>query len=344
MKKIFFVFLASVLSLWAKPYTDMLGRSVEINKAETFVFVGPGALRLGTYLGLREKIVGIEKLEQMPNAQSPYRTFIGVDFAKKLPVIGNGGPGKMPNLEALLNVHPDVIFTSFIPKDQIELITQKTGIPVVALSYGASYGGKGNKNLDEIKASLKLIALIANQEQRAEVLVSFIQKQEEQLSKIKLPDTSVYVGGVAYKGIQPITSTEVDYPPFALLGIKNSVFKDKPEAKGHQFIDFEALLKANPELIFTDMYSRAKIQQDYKENKALYDTLKAYKNGEVKEVLGFNNYSTNVENLLLISWQIANYMGYDVDIDAKAQEIFNAFYPNNGETLLEKLSYKLGAK
>ncbi len=342
MKRSFFVWLVLAISLWAKPYTDMLGRTVEIQKAETFVFIGPGALRLGVYLDLKAQVVGIEKIEQIQNTQSPYRTFLGVDFAKRLPIIGNGGPGKMPNLEALVSVNPDVIFTSFIDKNQIEMITQKTGIPVIALSYGASYGGNGTRNLDEIKSSLILIAEVSGKQERAKELVDFIEIQEETLSKINLEPKSLYIGGVAYKGIQPITSTEVAYPPFELLGLKNCVFENRSKIQGHQFIDFEALLKANPQVIFTDMYSRKKIDQDYQEKKTMYDTLDAYKNAQVKEVLGFNNYSTNVENLLVIAWQIANYLGYDVDINKKVVQVYETFYPNEAEVLLAKLSYDLG--
>lgn len=346
MKKGLFLFVALVVSLWANPYTDMLGRSVEINKAETFVFIGPGALRLGTYLGLQDRLVGVERFEQKPLVQSPspYRTHLGHEFFLKLPVIGEGGPGKMPNLEALIAAKPDVIFSSFVDKNQIAQIEKQTGIPVVALSYGASYGGTSTKNLEDIKSSLLLIGEIASVQQRAKELVAFIESQEEEFSKIKLPQKTLYVGGVPYKGIQPITSTEVDYPPFVLLGLKNAVFTPQTSAKGHQFIDFEALLSTNPEVIFIDTNSKPKIMQDYAANKALYDTLEAYKNGKVKEILGFNNYSTNVENLLLITWQIAAYLGDDRDINTKATEIFEAFYPQNAKTLLQKLSYDLGTK
>ncbi|WP_024954135.1 ABC transporter substrate-binding protein [Sulfurospirillum arcachonense] len=344
MKKILILMSILALYAWAKPYTDMLGRVVDIKKNQTFVFIGPGALRLGVYLGLKNRVIGIERIEQMKrkiNIQSPYRMYLGEKFTHSRPLIGNGGPGKMPNLEALVNVNPDVIFTSFIKKDQIEIIRQKTGIPVVALSYGSSYGGKGNKNLDEIKNSLYLISQIAHVEERAKEIIDFIEFQEKKLSKIKPSKKSLYVGGVAYKGIQPITSTEVDYPPFVLLGQKNCVFENST-IKGHQFIDFEALLKANPEVIFTDMQSHDKITQDYKKNKPMYETLQAYKNMDVKEVLGFNNYSTNVENLLVIAWQIATYLGESIDINKKAEDIYEVFYPKNGKVLLHKLEYNLG--
>lgn len=341
MKRLLIALILLTCSLLAKPYTDMLGRSVAIEKAEKFLFLGPGALRMGTYLGLQDSLAGVERFEQRPLVQSPspYRTHLGVDFLKKLPVVSEGGPGKMPNLEAIIVANPDVIFTSFFDKNQISQIQSKTGIPVIALSYGASYGGTSNKNIEDIKASLLLIGEITNKQTRAKELVDFIAAQEVELAKISLPAKSIYIGGVPYKGIQPITSTEVNYPPFELLGLKNSVFANKPDAKGHQFIDFEALLAANPEIIFIDSLSKSKISDDYEAKKSLYNSLNAYQNGKVIEVLGFNNYSTNVENLLVIAWQIASHLGEQIPLHVKATEIFEAFYPGNGTVLLNKLGY-----
>lgn len=343
MKHLLIVAIFFTCNLWAKPYTDMLGRTVQVNKAQKVLFLGPGALRMGTYLGLQDRLAGIERVETKPivNAPAPYRTYLGLDFFKTLPVVSEGGPGKMPNLEALIVANPDVIFTSFFDKNQIAQIESQTKIPVIALSYGASYGGATNKNLEDIKASLLLIGQITNTQKRAEELVDFIISQEEQLSKLSLNQKSLYIGGIPYKGIQPITSTDVNYPPFVLLGLKNSVFTNNSGVDGHQFIDFEALLSSNPQIIFTDALSRKKIAADYEQNRTLYDSLQAYQNSNVIEVLAFNNYSTNIENLFVIAWQIASHLGSDISLHVKASEIFRAFYPNNGDELLEKLGYKL---
>ena len=343
MKKIIICMVLCYGVLFGKTYTDRLGRSVEVENASKLVCIGPGALRLAVYLGLDDKLLGIEGMENEPNILSPYRTFLGKERIAKLPIIGTGGPGKMPNLEALVMLKPDVIIASFVDKNQMELITAKTGIPVVALSYGASYGGTSKKNLDEIKNSLLFLGEMTQVQERAKKLVAFIEDQEKKLLAIELPSQKVYVGGVGYKGVQGITSTEADYPPFELLRLKNSVFEGT-KAQGHQFIEFEALLHANPEIIFIDMMGKQKIAQDYATQKVLYDSLSAYQTGNVKEILGFNNYSTNVENLLLIAWQIADFMGEKISLDEKAKAIYTAFYGERGSALLSKLPYGLGQK
>lgn len=338
----FLMFLSSLL--FSQTYTDMLGREVRIDKSDKIVCIGPGALRLAVYLGLENRLVGIEKTENEASLFSPYRTFLGKERISKLPIIGTGGPGKMPDLEALLVAKPDFIIASFVDKNQLDLIASKTNIPLVAISYGASYGGTSKKNLEDIKNSLLLLGSIAHSEKRAQELITFIQSQEEMLAKVKLPSKKLYVGGVGYKGTQGITSTEVNYPPFELLGLKNTLF-EKSSVQGHQFIELEALIHHNPDIIFIDKFGKAKVEQEYQAQKALYDTLSAYKTGNVKEVLGFNFYSTNVENLLIIAWQIAAYLGEPVDVNEKAHAIFNAFYGTpKGSTLLESLPYGFAKK
>ncbi|KFL33228.1 MULTISPECIES: ABC transporter substrate-binding protein [unclassified Sulfurospirillum] len=340
MEKIILCTLIFLSSLCAQTYTDMLGRHVEINRASTLVFLGPGALRLGVYLGLEERLVGIEKTENDVSALSPYRTFLGQEKIAKLPLIGPGGPGKMPDLEALIQLKPDLIITSFVDQNQIDLITSKTAIPVLAVSYGASYGGTSQKNLEEIKASLLLLGEVTHTQERAQTLTAFMHKEEKALAALKLSPQTLYVGGIGYKGSQGMTSTEANYPPFELLGLKNSVFAHS-DAKGHQFIELEALLKADPEIIFIDLFGKANVEKEYAEKKPLFDSLQAYRKRNVKEVIGYNYYSTNIENLFVIAWQVAHALGAPVEMNAKANEIFSAFYGEKADALLAKLPYHL---
>lgn len=340
MEKIIFIVMLLLSSICAQTYTDMLGRNVEINQASKLIFLGPGALRLGIYLGLEKHLVGIEKTENDASLLCPYRTFLGREAIAKLPLVGPGGPGKMPDLEALITLKPDLIITSFVDQNQIDLITSKTGIPVVAVSYGATYGGTHKKNLDDIKASLRLIATITDTKERAQKLITFMQIQEKELSLLQFPSKTLYIGGVSYKGMQGITSTEANYPPFELLGLKNIIFVET-SAQGHQFIELEALLKSDPELIFVDMFGKKIVEEEHAKYKPLFDSLQAYKTNNVKEVIGYNYYSTNIENLFVIAWQVAHALGEKIDVQEKAKIIFTAFYGSEGEALLKKLPYEL---
>jgi len=341
MHKIVLLLVALVSFLSAQSYTDMLGRIVEVKGTAKLVFIGPGALRLGVYLGLDNRLVGIEQIEKDASPFSPYRTYLGKDRIDKLPLIGTGGPGKMPDLEALVVLKPDLVIASFVDKNMIDLIVSKTGIPVLALSYGATYGGN-EKQLHSIKNSLLLLGKVTKTLPKAEVLVAFLNEQEKRLSSLKLTPKRIYIGGIGYKGAQGISSTEANYSPFEMLGFKNCLFEGS-ETIGHQFIDFEALLKANPEIIFIDKFGKAKVDEDYNAKKALFHTLSAYQTHNVKEVLGYNFYSTNIENLFIVAWQVAFMMGADVNMQKEANAIYNAFYGEKGEPLLHKLSYGFGA-
>jgi iron complex transport system substrate-binding protein len=315
----------------------MLGREVEVNSTQKLVFLGPGALRMGVYLGLQDRLVGIERTENTQSKISPYRSYLGKSFIAKLPVVSTGGPGKMPNLEALIVHKPDLIITSFLDKTQLELIRSKTSIPVLSLSYGASYGGT-KEQLESMKNSILLLGEVSCKEKRARKLVDFIEKKELELSKIELEKKCVYVGGIGYKGKQGITSTEANYPPFELLGLKNCVFKDS-SAMGHHFIDYEALLSVDPEMIFVDMFGKDKVMLEQKEKSNFFKALSAYKNKNIKDIHGYNFYATNIENLFVIAYQIASYMGAkNIDVDAKAKEIYDAFYIDKGSRLYESAS------
>jgi len=335
MGKALFSLMFVCVAAFAETYTDMLGRLVSVTSTQTLVFIGPGALRMGVYLGLQERLVGIEKTENEASLLAVYRTFLGKETIGKILLIGAGGPGKMPDLEALMVYKPSLIVASFLDKQQLDLIQAKTGIPVLALSYGASYGGSAQQ-LQSMKNSLLLLGKVTQTLPRAEEIVRFITHTEENLAILRVPPKRVYVGGLGYKGAQGITSTEANYPPFALLGLKNCLFEGK-ESMGHHFVDFEALLSADPEIVFIDTFGSQKVAQERASQKALFDTLSAYKTGQIKEVWGYNFYATNIENLLLIAYQIASYMGASVDVNTQAQHIYKTFYGEKGIELLEKV-------
>lgn len=329
-----------ISTLFGITVQDMFKRDVTINAYEKIVCLGPGALRLVSYLQLQDKLVGIEKIEQKYDLKSPYRAILNKKRIKNLPIIGQGGPAKMPNLETLITLKPDVIFTSFMSKEQVELIQKKTKIPVVVLSYGASYGGGKNiGKLQAIKNSLHLIAKITHKEKRFKELREFIEEQEKELKSLNLNSTKLYVGGVAYKGAQGITSTESGYPPFELLGLKNDVLQNQ---KGHYFINLEALLEFNPKVVFLDLLGKKLISEELTKKKNIFNSIYAFKKDQVFWLYPSNFYNANVENIFVNSWLIASYLNKDIDFKAKQKEIYKVFLGKQGfDTFVKNNPYKL---
>jgi iron complex transport system substrate-binding protein len=311
-------------SLNATSFTDMYKRDIQIKDNKKIVCLGPGTLRLVTYMQLQNRLLGIEKSEFRFSVNSPYSLALDKDFIKTLPVIGQGGPGKMPNLETLITLKPDIIFSSLLSKEQIQLIQEKTKVPVVALSYGSTYGGnnKNQSKLEAIKDSLTLIGKIMNKEKRAKELISFMNEEENKLAKISIDDKAIYVGGVAYKGLHGITSTESDYPAFLLLNIKNRVLKDHI---GHAFINKETLLEFNPEVVFLDSISKKIVLEEIKKDSVIFNHIKAFKKKNIYWLYPSNFYNTNIENIYINSWQIASYFGNDIDMDLVKKRVYKAF-------------------
>ncbi|EHP87565.1 hydantoinase/oxoprolinase family protein [Methanotorris formicicus] len=115
--------------------TDILGREVEVPKnVDKIVCYGPGALRLAVYLNATDKICGITGVEKKYWKGMPY--LIAHKELLQKPGVGSGKPGEEPNVERVLEIKPDVIFVTYMSKENADKLQQKTGIPVVVLSYG----------------------------------------------------------------------------------------------------------------------------------------------------------------------------------------------------------------
>ena len=322
--------------------TDMLGRTVEVpEKVNRVVCVGPGALRLIVYLDAVDKVVGVEDAEKKWSPYGrPYR--LAHPELADLPTIGQGGPTPVPYPEEIIKVNPDVIFAAYIDSQQADNLQEKTGVPVVVLSYGqlATFTN------EEVFDSIRLAGKILGKEDRAEEVVNFIQNTISDLnSRTKdIPEEeklSVYVGGIGYKGQQGIESTECYSPPFIAVNAKNVVdVLDKP---GHVFIDKEKLLDWDPDIIFIDEGGFALVKNDYDKNLDFYNSLGAFKNGNVYGILPFNYYTTNIGTALADAYYIGKVLYpdrfSDIDPEKKADEIFEFLV---GKPVYEEMKEKWG--
>ncbi|WP_297416657.1 iron ABC transporter substrate-binding protein [Thermococcus sp.] len=270
--------------------TDALGRTVKVPaNVSRVVAVGPGALRILVYLNATKDVVGIEEFEKRFPYGRPY--ILAHPELLKLPIIGPGGPGKLPNFEALIKVHPQVIFMVFVSRSEANEVQSKTGIPVVVLSYGTL----SNFTDREFFNSLLLAGRILGKEKRAENVIRFIESQQSYLENLTngLEGPTVYVGGIGYKGAHGITSTYTDYAPFTVLHLNNIASKIGSK-NGWAQVDKEFLLRENPDYLFIDEGGLKIILSDYNNNPSFYNSLKAVKKGHVYGVLPYNFYNTNM--------------------------------------------------
>ncbi|AAB98067.1 TPA: iron ABC transporter substrate-binding protein [Methanocaldococcus jannaschii] len=321
---------------------DLYGREVEVPKeVNRIVCCGPGCLRLIVYLNATDKVVGVEDTEKKWTPWTrPYR--IAHPELANLPTIGQGGPCPKPNPEAIIQVKPDVIFVTYMPKDEVDALQQKTGIPVVVLSYGQL----ATFNNEDLFKSLELAGKILGKEERAKEVIEFIKNCQNDLNERTkdIPDDkkpSVYVGGIGYKGLHGIDSTECKYPPFVAVNAKNVA--DELGKEGHVFVTKEQILKWNPDIIFIDEGGLKLVVEDYKRNKEFYNSLKAFKNGDVYGLLPYNFYTTNIGTALADAYYIGKVVYpdrfKDIDPEQKADEIFTFLV---GKPVYKEMKEKLG--
>ena len=325
---------------------DMAGRSVTVpEKVDRIVGLGPGALRLISYLQATDKVVGVEDMEKSSATGRPY--WIANPQMAKLPRSGPGGPAtinKKPDLEALLSVRPQVIFVTYMDAPLVDEVQKTLGIPVVLLDYGAL--GSFNKTVYD---SLRVAGKVLKKEQRAEAVVSFIQSLQQDLAKRAqavpaAERASAYLGGVGMKGSHGIGSSEKSYVPFAWAGVNNLAQQVQGGTGSYVNLDKEALLKLNPEVMFIDGSGTELIRQDYGKNPDFYKALRAVSSGRVYTLYPYNMYTTNIDTALADAYAVGKVLYpkqfADVDIAAKANSIYQFLV---GKPVYQQMEKDFGA-
>lgn len=179
----------------------------------------------------------------------------------KLTVIGQGGPNNAPDPEKILVVKPNVIFSTYASDKAADDLQSKTGIPVIAISYG------NTATFDQaVYTSLQLIGKVTGQEKKAQAAVDYIKQCQKDLQdRTKdIPDAGkpkVYVGALSMKGTHGIESTQGKYSLLEALHVDNVV--DETGKTGSIIIDKEKLIDWNPDIIFIDEGGYDAVKQDY---------------------------------------------------------------------------------
>ncbi|GMQ60905.1 iron ABC transporter substrate-binding protein [Vallitalea maricola] len=321
--------------------TDMLGRTISMdNNANKIVAIGPGALRLYCYIDSTDKIVGIEQIEKDHPTGRPYA--IANESLKELEVIGPGGPNNSPDAEKLLSVKPDVIFSMYAyDKASVDELQAKTGIPVVALSYG-----KVSTFDPAVYESLEIIGKVMGRENRADEVINFMKDCHDDLNERtkdieESKKSSAYIGALSYKGSHGIESTYGDYSLFEAINAKNVV--DEVGKTGSIMIDKEKLIEWNPDKIFIDYGGLNLVKDDYNKNPDFYNTLSAFKDGELYSQLPYNFYHTNIGTAMADAYYLGKVLYpdsfEDIEPEKKADEIYKFLL---GKEVYKKMAEDFG--
>lgn len=317
--KLFLLLLLINVCAYSMSIQDVLGREVIISKPVKKIVALGTSLSYITYLNAIDKVVGIESIE-LENVKKRSYTYINKDKIKDLPVIGRGGKGKLTNLEALIVLDPDVIFTITNDKNEADILSKQLNKPVVVVSYGVK-----SVDFKYIFISLELMGKILDKEKRAKELITYIKSLKAEFVNIEKKENA-YIGAVAYKGFQGITSTKTDFMPFRFAQVNN--ITAKLQDKGQLFINKEFLLINNPKYLFLDSAGLKLIKEDFRKRKEFYKKIDAFKKNSYV-LLSNVYYYINIDNMLANSFFIAKVLYpqkyKNLDPIKKADEIFNFF-------------------
>ena len=329
--------------------TDMIGREVTVvpGSYQNVVCIGAGALRMYCYVGDTALLCGVENidntsLEDRPKmfdgVARPYVVAYGDVFAA-LPSCGVGGPtAQTADAEKILSCNPDIVISEYEDVEKEDALQEQLGIPVITLK-----AGPGGVFDDAFAQSMTLLGTIFGAEDKADTLNAFIESEsdeiDERTSVIADADKpAVYICGLGNWGTTNHLMTAQNYISFNIANVKNVV--TDLAANGIQPIEEEKFVAIGEDMdiIIMDAAAVKNIAPLYQEDTAMFDSCKAWQDGEVYLQMAFNAYYTNYETALINTWFIAKTVYpdafADIDITAKTNEITEVFL---GQPLAEKM-------
>lgn len=320
--------------------TDMIGREVTIvpGSYKRVVCIGAGALRMYSYIGDTALLCGVEDidnttLEERPKmfdaVARPYVLAYG-DVFSTLPSCGVGGPmAQAAEAEKILSCNPDIVISEFEDVEKEDALQAQLGVPVITLKTGS------RGVFDEAFAeSLTLLGTVFGEEEKAAALVSFVEAEAAEISArtADIADEDkpgVYVCGLGNWGTTDHLMTAENYVSFEVANVRNVL--SGTGTQGVQPIEEETFVALGEEMdiIIMDAAAVKNIAPLYQEDPAMFDTCKAWQDGEVYLEMAYNAYYTNFEIALINTWFIAKTvypeLFADIDLTAKTNEVTEMF-------------------
>ena len=330
--------------------TDMIGREVTVTPGsyQRVVCIGAGALRMYSYIADVNLLCGVEdidntSLEERPKmfdaVARPYVLAYGDVFAA-LPSCGVGGPqAQTAEAEKILSCNPDIVISEYEDVEKEDALQEQLGVPVITLKSGA------NGVFDEaFFGSVKLLGAIFGQEEKAETLVSYIENEAAEITNrtaniAEEDKPGVYICGLGNWGTTNHLMTAQNYISFNLANVKNVVSGLSTYGIGAIEEEKFVALGQEMDIIIMDAAAVKNIAPLYQEDPTMFDTCKAWQNGEVSLEMAYNAYYTNYELALINTWFAAKTvypeLFADIDLDEKINEVTMAFL---GQELAEEIA------
>lgn len=328
----------------------MIGREVNVvpGSYERVVCIGAGALRMYSYIGDVSLLAGVEDIDNTALAERPkmfdsvarpYMLAYGESFTE-LPSCGVGGPqAQTAEAEKILACDPDIVISEYEDVEKEDALQEQLGVPVITLK-----SGKDGVFDESFFGTMRLLGVIFDNEEKAETLISFIESERAEIEKrtADIPEEdkpAVYICGLGNWGTTNHLMTAQNYISFKVANVKNVV--TDLEAPGIQAIEEEKFvaLGEDMDIIIMDAAAVKNIKPLYAETPDMFDTCKAWQDGEVYLEMAYNAYYTNYEIALINTWFIAKTvypdLFEDIDLTEKTNEVTQAFF---GMDLAEQIA------
>ncbi len=320
--------------------TDMIGREVSIvpGSYQRVVCIGAGALRMYSYIGDVSLLCGVEDIDNLSldsrpkmfdSVSRPYVQAFGDKF-KTLPSCGVGGPNaQAAEAEKILSCNPDIVISEYEDVEKENALQAQLGVPVITLKAGP----KGVFD-DAFANTMTMLGQIFKAETRAKELNDYIASEKAEIQRMTAnvrdaDKPSVYICGLGNWGTTNHLMTAQNYISFNIANVKNVV--SGLATDGIQAIEKEKFVALGPDMdiIIMDAAAVKNIKPLYAEDPAMFDSCKAWKNGEVYLEMAYNAYYTNYELALVNTWFIAKavYPGLfeSIDMTEKTNEVTKMF-------------------
>ena len=321
--------------------TDMIGREVAVvpGSYQRVVCVGAGALRMYSYIGDAKLLAGVEDIDNTTLAERPmmfdsvarpYMLAYGEIF-NTLPSCGVGGPmAQAAEAEKILSCNPDIVISEFEDVEKSDALQEQLGVPVITLSAGS----KGVFD-EKFYGSMELLGKVFGEEEKAATLVQYVQDEAAAISAAvaeisEEEKPSVYICGLGNWGTTDHLTTAENYVSFEIAGIKNVLkglgIQGIGPIEEEKFVE----LGEQMDIIIMDAAAVKNIKPLYAEDPTMFDTCKAWNEGQVYLEMAYNAYYTNYEIALINTWFIAKTVYPEtfahIDLTAKTNEVTQAFF------------------
>lgn len=326
----------------AETIRDMADREVALpDTVDRIVGVGPGALRVLCHLGLASRVAAVEYPEHADDDWAPPYNLAHPQFRER----PTAGPQHGGDAEPIVEADPDLIVAATETPEEASQLQSRTGVATLWIDQGDFADGR-----ESLYTAWHTVGEAVGRPDRADELVEFVASTREELRALTdetRSRPSVFVGAVSHRGGQGLTSTEVPFPPFSMLGVRSVATEIAPDTNGEtdgtvkRSVSAEKLLEWDPDVLFLNRSNLSIVEKELAGSGL--SELSSLREGSVFGVHPHYYYDYNPATMLANAYYVGSVVYPDafdgVDPTDAADRVYRTFY---GENLYERLADTFG--